>query len=577
MLRVEDFAFNYPGFKRKALNGVSFEAGRGEVLGVVGPVGAGKTTLSMALAGFVPRTTGGESSGVLEVAGMDPREVSGKKMSRHVGLVFENFAAQITQVKVLDEVMSPLLNRGVELQDARDRAHEMLDKVGLGSLGLDDKRTWELSGGQQQRVAMAATMSVNPKVLILDSATGMLDPEGTEEVRRIITELAGETTLVVVENDADFLLGIAERMLVLHEGEVAADGPSEEILRDAELLARCGGVEPPVALRVARALGLEESPLTEEEFERAVGRVEVSAEESLPDTEEAEEAFGEPLIRIEDATYRYPDGTAAVDHVNIEVRAGEIHAVVGGNGAGKTTLAKMVIGLNKPTEGRILLGDANTHEWTAADLAWRVGTAFQNPDEQISERTVRQEVGFPLQRRRYEKTGWFSKRERYGEDYIAERVELACELVGLDEKYLKSDPSLLPGGLRRLVTMAEALALDPSVVLVLDEPRVGLDAESRRKVIRTIARLKELGLAVIIIEHDMDLVCEVADTATVLNGGQVTLQGPIHEVFAEKNWGLLTEMYLQPPRAARLARSIGINALSAAELHSKLTTVREVS
>ncbi len=576
MLKAQDFTFNYPGFKRKALKGVSFEVGRGEVLGVVGPVGAGKTTLSMALAGFVPRTTGGESSGGLEVAGMDPREVSGKKMSRHVGLVFENFAAQITQVRVLDEVMSPLLNRGVDVSEAEERAYGMLKKMGLEALNPKAKRTWELSGGQQQRVAMAATLVVEPEILILDSATGMLDPEGAEDVRRLVAGLAGETTLVVVENDADFLLGIAERMLVLHEGEVAADGPADEILRDAELLARCGGVEPPVALRVARALGLEESPLTEEEFEKVVGQVEVRAEEKPPEPDEAE-TFGEPLIRIEDATYRYPDGTAAVDHVNIEVRAGEIHAVVGGNGAGKTTLAKMVIGLNKPTEGRILLGDANTHEWTAADLAWKVGTAFQNPDEQISERTVREEISFPLHRRRYESTGWFSKKERYGEDYIAERVEEACELVGLDEKYFKSDPSLLPGGLRRLVTMAEALALDPSVVLVLDEPRVGLDAESRRKVIRTIARLRELGLAVIIIEHDMDLVCEVADTATVLNGGKVTLQGPIHEVFAEKNWGLLTEMYLQPPRAARLARSIGVDALSAAELQTKITAVREVS
>lgn len=279
------------------------------------------------------------------------------------------------------------------------------------------------------------------------------------------------------------------------------------------------------------------------------------------------------MIRIENVTYRYGDGTAAVDGVDITVREGEVHAVVGGNGAGKTTLAQMVIGLKKPTEGRVWLGDADTREWTAADLAWRVGTAFQNPDEQISERTVREEVAFPLQRRRFERKGWFKKEEKYGEDYVQERVLAACELVGLEEKFLGKDPSLLPGGLRRLVTMAEALALDPSVVLVLDEPRVGLDAGSRRKVMRTVRRLKEMGRAVIIIEHDMDLVCEVADTATVLNAGKVALQGPIHDVFAQKNWGLLTEMYLQPPRAARLARSVGVEALSADELRSKIASV----
>lgn len=185
---------------------------------------------------------------------------------------------------------------------------------------------------------------------------------------------------------------------------------------------------------------------------------------------------------------------------------------------------------------------------------------------------MREEVGFPLHRRRYEKTGWFSRKERYGDDYIEGRVLEACELVGQERKYLKRDPSLLPGGQRRLVTMAEALALDPSIVLVLDEPRVGLDAESRRKIIHTFSRLKEMGRAVIIIEHDMDLVCEVADTATVLNGGRVALQSTIHDIFAPENWDWLAEMYLQPPRAARLARSVGIEALSARELHARLTT-----
>ena len=575
MLRTEDFTFNYPGLKAKALRGVSFGLERGEVLGLIGPVGAGKTTLCMSLAGFVPRVTGGESSGELEVAGLDPREAPGGRMARHVGLIFENFAAQITQVRVLDEVMSPLLNRGVPVEEAEKRARAMLKKVGLGGLDPGHKRTWELSGGQQQRVAIAATLSVEPEVLILDSATGMLDPEGTEEVRRIIAELAGETTLVVAENDADFLLGVADRMLVLDDGEVVADGPADEILRDADLLSCFGGVEPPVAVRVARALGLEETPLTEEEFRRAVGDVEVRA--SGEESAEPGRRFGEPLIRIEGVTYRYGDGTAAIDGVSLAVREGEVHAIVGGNGAGKTTLAKMVIGLKKPTEGQILLGDADTHEWTAADLAWRVGTAFQNPDEQISERTVREEVSFPLQRRRYERRGLFRKEEKYGEEYIAERVAEACELVGLERDLLEEDPSLLPGGLRRLVTMAEALALDPSIVLVLDEPGVGLDARSRRRVARTIERLREMGRAVIIIEHDMDLVCEVADTATVLNAGRVALQGPVHEVFAQRNWGLLTEMYLQPPRAARLARSVGVEALSAEELCSKIATVREAS
>lgn len=140
---------------------------------------------------------------------------------------------------------------------------------------------------------------------------------------------------------------------------------------------------------------------------------------------------------------------------------------------------------------------------------------------------------------------------------------------------LGRDPSLLPGGQRRLVTTAEALVLDPSV-LVLDEPRVGLDAASRQRLAGTITSLQKMGKAMVLIEHDMDLVCMLADTATVLNRGRVALQGPVREVFAQKNWDLLSEMYLQPPRAARLASSVGADALTAEDLAQKLSRAREV-
>lgn len=251
------------------------------------------------------------------------------------------------------------MNRGVPVSEAEDRACELLHQVGLGGLGIERKRTWELSGGQQQRVAIAATLSVDPEVIILDSATGMLDPEGWEEVRGIIADLAGETTLVVAENDADFLVGIADRMLVLSGGGVVATGPSDEILRDADVLSR-GGVDAPAALRVARALNLQDSPITEEEFGRAVGRVEVSDEanagEPASDRRGDEAGFGRPVVRVEGVAHRYPDGTAALEGVSVEVREGEVHAVVGGNGAGKTTLAKMIVGLKEPTEGSISVG-----------------------------------------------------------------------------------------------------------------------------------------------------------------------------------------------------------------------------
>ncbi|MFB6175660.1 MAG: ATP-binding cassette domain-containing protein, partial [Halobaculum sp.] len=121
-----------------------------------------------------------------------------------------------------------------------------------------------------------------------------------------------------------------------------------------------------------------------------------------------------------DATYSYGDGTTAVDDVSLSVCPGEVRALVGGNGAGKTTLTKLIAGLSKPDDGRVLIDGTDTREETAKDLAFSVGTAFQNPDEQITKATVREEIASPAERRRYEKTGWFSKRERFDDTDIAE-------------------------------------------------------------------------------------------------------------------------------------------------------------
>lgn len=571
MVSASSLAFCYPGVEEKALAGISFDVGRGEVLGIVGQVGAGKTTLCMSLAGLVPRITGGDSTGDLEVAGVDPRKAPAVEMARRVGLVFEDYSAQLTQIRVLDEVMAPQLNRGVPRDEAETRAHELLERVGLRDARLECKRTWELSGGQQQRIAIAATLSMQPEVLVLDNVTGMLDPQGKEEVRRIIADLAGSTTLVVVENDADFLLGIADRLLVLVGGEVIALGPTEEILSDEPILS-LAGVDAPVSLDVARALGLPNAPLTAEEFERAVGRVRAPARESRSDRL----GSGEVLVCVEGATYRYPDGTTALDDVDLKVRGGEVRALIGGNGSGKTTLAKLVVGLLRAAEGRVLVDGADTLRERVVDLAWRVGIAFQNPDEQISERSVADELRFPLQRRRYKRTGLFRKQERYDDAYVDAHVARARELAGLEGELLNCDPSLLPLGRRRLVTTSEALVLDPSVV-VLDEPGVSLDAASRRRIARTVRRLREAGKAVILIEHDMDLICEVADTVTVLERGRVVLEGTTREVFAEDNWRLLAGLHIRPPRAARLGRQVGVDALTPGELVAVLSSVRETS
>lgn len=572
MLNAREFTFSYPGTTARALSGVTFEVEQGEVLGIVGSVGAGKTSLCMALSGFVPRITGGRTAGDLTVCGLDPREASGAEMAQHVGMVFEDYSAQRTQPTVLGEVMAPLCNRSVPESKAEPYAYELLDTVNFE--GDEEKRPWELSGGQQQQVAIAATLAMEPDVLVFDSATGMLDPIGTADVGALIRELAGDTTLVITQNDPDELMGCTDHVLVLAEGEAVAFGPPERVLREDHVLDH-SDVVPPMCVRAARALDLHETPLTAPAFEQVIQSSPLTAVDGNDPQTTADGWMGETLVHVDDVGYRYSDGTTALSGVGLAVRAGEVHAIIGGNGAGKTTLGKLLVGLFDPTFGRVSVDGVDTRERTASELTRTVGIALQNPDEQLSERTVRAEITFALHRHRYERTGLLSKRERYDERYIDSRVDRVSELVGIDPPLLDRDPTLLPRGQRQLVTIAQALAPDPSI-LILDEPTVGLDSAARQRIERTVCRLQRMGKAVILIEHDMDFVCEVADTVTVLEDGSVALTGPTREVFTKHTKETLSEWWLRLPRAGQLARRIGVDALTFSALVSGLTPTPEV-
>lgn len=568
MVRVEDLTFSYLGASRPALSEVSFSLRRGRVLGVLGPVGAGKTTLCLCLAGLMPRVFGGALKGSMRVAGFDPRRSRPSEYARAIGVVFQDYSAQLTQIRVLDEVAAPLENRGVPRTEAHDRARKLLSRLGLDQPGIEDRRTWELSGGQQQRLAVAAALSMDPDVLVLDSITTMLDPEGKQDVRRIVSNMAGDTTMLVVDDDADFLHEISDRVLLLSGGRVMAEGPAGQVLRDAERL-RGSGVVLPGALRAARHLRLPGSPLTVEELRGCLdgrGPAARGAPTGDPATDDTgDRPSGEPVVEVDGVGYRYPDGTVALRGASLSLRPGEVHGLLGGNGAGKTTLARVIVGLARPTEGTVLVAGRDATSTRAVDLAEVVGTAFQNPDEMLSERTVGQEVGFGLRRRRFRRTGWFKKQPRYSDEDIAQRVARACELVGLPESLRDEDPTLLPFAQRKLVTLAAAVVLEPRLV-VLDEPGTGLDAAALGDVERLVRRLSDMGAAVILVEHEVDLVGELTDSVTIMDNGEVEMQGATRDVFDPRNWDRLLDLHILPPRVARLGQALGVEALGYGDL-----------
>ncbi len=274
-IEVRELTFRYAGGERPALREVSLSVPDGAFYGIVGPNGAGKSTLCNTFIGFVPHFYSGEWSGSVTVNGADVRESTIGGLARQVGFVFQNPFDQLTGAAetAFEEVAFGLEQRGTAPQEIRRRANRALADVGLTDHA--DHHPFFLSGGQQQRLAIASVLALEPSILVLDEATSQLDPVGTGEVFALAAELhrAGHT-IVMVEHKLDLLALHAERVAVVHEGRIVADGDAAEVLADARLPTWDLRHPTLVALGMAlRERGLWEGPLplTLEEAEAGLG------------------------------------------------------------------------------------------------------------------------------------------------------------------------------------------------------------------------------------------------------------------------------------------------------------------
>ena len=249
-------------------------------------------------------------------------------------------------------------------------------------------------------------------------------------------------------------------------------------------------------------------------------------------------------LRLEGVSYHYPDGTRALEGVDLRLGAGESVALVGANGSGKTTLARHLDGLLRPSEGRLLVDGADALTRTVAQLARSVGLCFQQPDRQIFERTVRAEVEFGPRRQGATDEGAFARAKE-----VLEQVGMAADLG--------AHPDDLGQTRRKLLSIASVLAMDTPVV-VLDEPTTGLDAGGVERIVGIIAGLVEAGRTVVGISHDMRFVAEAFARVVVLDGGRVVLDGTPAEVFAEAAWPTLRAADLEPPAVAVIGARLGL-------------------
>jgi len=553
LLSVRDVSFTYREALAPALRGVSFDLSPGELLVVMGASGAGKSTLCRCLNGLIPHFLRGAMTGEVVAVGRDTRRTRVAECAQQVGLVFQDFEAQLFSTNVELEVAFGAESVGLPRQQIAERVWKLLELVGLTHLAA--RRPASLSGGEKQRLAIAAALAADPPVLVLDEATSDLDPAGKAAVFDLARQLAGDASrgVVFAHHDAEEAVG-ASRVLVLSQGQAVALDTPARVLSQPELL-EANGVAPLAVTLVFAALGLDERPLDEESAaERVLSRGLRIGEGRIAAWAERDRAraagYGETVIEVRGLGHAYGGGAAVISEVDLRIQRGEFVAIIGQNGSGKTTLVKHFNGLLRPTSGEVLVGGDPTRGQSLRSLAAKVGYVFQNPDNQIFAATVLEEVAFGPR--------------NFGLDDIEARARVAESLaaVGLTGRE-EEDPFSLTKGERQRVAVASVLAGRPEV-LIFDEPTTGLDDRESRTMMALIERLNLRGHTVIVVTHAMWLAAEYAHRVVVMQEGSIVLDAPTRAAFSQIE--MLRRAAIIPPPAVRLSQLLGGTALTVSEL-----------
>jgi energy-coupling factor transport system ATP-binding protein len=569
---LEAVSFTYTDGERPALSRIRFAVAAGEMVGVMGASGAGKSTLAKCLNRIVPEFEGGAFAGVVRIGGRSLAGARVCEVAPRVGMVFQDFEAQLFSTNVAHEVAFAMEQVGMEREEMVRRIRPALEAVGLA--GFEHRDPTSLSGGEKQRLAIASVLALRPAVIVLDEPTTDLDPEGKAEVFALIRTLREQgLSLIVIEHEAEVLRG-ADRLVLLRAGEMIAEGAPHDLMTRIELLEQCG-VHPPDLNRVLARSGIAAHAASVDEAEalirRALPHLSAAAPSShlshdAPDTpaqdtsagDEAAAGGAHPLVEVRALKFNYPDGPPVLDSIDLRIAPGEFVAIIGQNGSGKTTLAKHLVGLLRPTAGAVMLNGRDRTTIRPAGTAAEVGYVFQNPDHQIFAATVEDEVAFG------------PRNFDLAPGEIQRRCDEVLRAVGLEDARA-FDPFLLSKGERQRLAVASVLALRPRL-LILDEPTTGLDYREQRRMMTLVTKLNRDGIAIVMITHTPWLVAEYARRVVLIRHGRKFYDGGVREFFVRDE--LLASSSFRAPEATELSRRFGTVALGPDELAAWLAGQR---
>ncbi len=564
---------------KRALDHVELNVEEGQFIAVLGANGSGKSTLAKHINALLLPTQGRVLTCDMDTA--DDRYLW--EIRKSAGMVFQNPDNQIVATVVEEDVGFGPENLGIPTEEIVQRVTDSLAAVGMTKYGESSPN--RLSGGQKQRVAIAGILAMEPKCILMDEPTAMLDPIGRREVLETVHRLNREKgiTVILITHYMEEVID-ADRIFVMDAGRIAMQGTPREVFTRIgdlqELRLEVPQVTELAHLLSERGIPMPPSVLTPEEFvtaykevagnteatartnvvgllenepPKAVGRpnADVSAAGS-PDTEA--EA---PVLSMRDVRFVYGVGTAfetvALEDVNLDIFQGEYIGLIGHTGSGKSTLIQLLNGLERATAGtvRYLGEDIFGEGFNRRQLRSNVGLVFQYPDHQLFEATVIGDVSFG------------PKNQGLSAEEIRERAEWALTLTGVSQDRWQSSPLELSGGQKRRVAIAGVLAMKPKVI-ILDEPTAGLDPAGRDEILGEIDRIRrETGMTVILVSHRMEDVARFADRLVVISDGRIVFADPPRDVFHHRE--KLTSIGLEVPQVTQVMQMLSAEGIPCRE------------
>ena len=481
IIHVQNLSFSYQGARTSALENISLDFNKGEIVCISGPSGGGKTTLALTLTGHIPHTIAGELKGEIYLQNIPSSELGISEISQFVGLVQQDPENQLVTPSVYEEIAFGPENLFLSKEEILHRIRFGLEAMDLTSIAF--RSTNELSGGEKQRVAVASILAMFPQVLVLDEPTSFLDVQSIHKLILALEELnrTKKLTIILIEHKPYLFKDLVDRLIILEQGRVVADLGGSQINFQELMIPR------KILLDIQR----------------------------INSTKSTESILDVHKLQV---TLKNRD---ILKEISLELKKGSIYAIVGPNGAGKTTLLQTFLNIF-PSSGSVLYYNNEISKIPTHKLAKDFGLIFQNPNHQIFEKTILDEVTFA------------PRNFKQPLDVVLPKANHLLKDASL-ESYINIPPFSLSYGEKRRLNICSILIYNPELLL-LDEPFIGQDRDKVEYLLHLLNERKRKGRTTVIVSHRKEL-CDLVDYFYVLMDGKLVNQGTPEEIipFLNKN------------------------------------------